>query len=40
MLEYVEPMMAGVDNKLIEKPFSRAELKLAIDEFLAELKQS
>lgn len=40
MLEYVEPMMAGVDNKLIEKPFSRAELKLAIEEFLAELSQS
>jgi CheY-like chemotaxis protein len=37
MLEHVEPMMKGVPNKLIEKPFSRAELKLAVDEMLAQL---
>lgn len=37
MLEHVEPMMAGVPNKLIEKPFSRAELKMAIEDFLAQI---
>jgi CheY-like chemotaxis protein len=40
MLEHIEPMMKGVPNKLIEKPFSRAELKLAIEDAIDALSAS
>ncbi len=36
MLERVRPMMSGVSQPLIEKPFSRTEIKLAVERIAAQ----
>ncbi len=36
-LDRVKPMLANIPNRLIEKPFTRRELKRTIEEFLSRL---